>query len=263
MEPKSGMQEQVSRMVNALGIIEARPGSDPLKGLVARRLGGKPLLEWVVRRMTDCQRLDRVIVLTGRGPEEQFVSELAPPDVPVFGGPVNDVLARYEAALDAYPARAVVRVGADSPFIDPVLVDRLVNTADEHPECDYIGYRRADGRPALLAPMGLFAEWCRADALRRAAREAARPVDRQQPTRYLYSHPESFTVRLIPAPAGLDRDDVRLTVEFEEDWEHAQTIYEALGPDALDWQRIAGLLEQQPALRSRMAVLNRRQEQAS
>jgi spore coat polysaccharide biosynthesis protein SpsF len=243
-----------------LGIVEARPGFDPLKGKFARRLGGKPLLEWVVRRLTDCQRLDRVIVLVGRGPEEQFVSELVPADVPVFAGHAQDLLARYEAALEEYPAQSVVRIGANSPFVDPVLVDRLVNTADEHPECDYIGYRRADGRPTLLSSVGLFAEWCRAEALLRAVREATSLSDRQQPTRYLFSHPEKFTVRLIPAPPGLDRDDVRLAVESEEDWEHAQTIYEALGPDALDWQRIAGLLEQQPALRSRMAVLNQRRE---
>ncbi len=53
---------------------------------------------------------------------------------------------------------------------------------------------------------------------------------------------------------------MRLAVDTEEDWEHAQTIYEALGPEALDWQRIAGLLEQQPALRTRMAALNRQPE---
>jgi spore coat polysaccharide biosynthesis protein SpsF (cytidylyltransferase family) len=50
---------------------------------------------------------------------------------------------------------------------------------------------------------------------------------------------------------------VRLTIGGEEDWEHAQAIYDALGPDEMSWQRIAGLLDQQPELRQRMAVLNR------
>jgi spore coat polysaccharide biosynthesis protein SpsF len=244
--------------LNALGIVEARLGIDPRKAKAARRLGGKPLLEWVVRRLTDCQRLDQVIVLVGGGLDEQFVSELVPADVPVFAGLGSDMLARYQAALQAYPAESLVRIGADSPFVDPVLVDRLVNTADEHPECDYIGYCRRDGIPAILSSVGMFAEWCKTEALLRAAKEAI-GAERQQPTQYLFSHPEKFSVRLIPAPPGLDRDDVRLAIESEEDLEHAQTIYEALGSEALDWQRIAGLLEQQPALRSRMAVLNRNQ----
>jgi spore coat polysaccharide biosynthesis protein SpsF (cytidylyltransferase family) len=46
-------------------------------------------------------------------------------------------------------------------------------------------------------------------------------------------------------------------VDIEEDWDHAEAIYEALGPERLDWQRIARLLDHQPALRSRMAALNR------
>ncbi len=50
---------------------------------------------------------------------------------------------------------------------------------------------------------------------------------------------------------------MRLTVDMEEDWEHALAIFEALGPDELDWQRIASLLNHQPALRRRMAALNR------
>jgi hypothetical protein len=44
---------------------------------------------------------------------------------------------------------------------------------------------------------------------------------------------------------------------MEEDWDHILTIYEALGPDKMDWRRISHLLDQQPALRSRMAALNR------
>ena len=56
-------------------------------------------------------------------------------------------------------------------------------------------------------------------------------------------------------------DDLRLKIDFEEDWEHAQVIFEALGPDEWDWQRIADLLDSQPALRKRMAVLNRAKAQ--
>ena len=91
----------------------------------------------------------------------------------------------------------------------------------------------------------------------RPNRLARDPLDREHVTRYLYSHPEKFNLRLMPAPAEIDREDVRLTVDIEEDWDHALAIYEALGPERLDWQRIARLLDHQPALRSRMAALNR------
>ena len=244
-------------MLGTLGIVQACQTPHEPSGYLRRRLGGRPLLEWVIRRVTDSTRLDGVIVVACDAPEHRFVAELVPMDVPVFVGDRVDPLERFSRALEQYPARSVVRVRGDNPFVDPVLIDRLVRTAEAHPECDYVSYMSADGRPAILSPVGVYAEWLRASALHKAARVAKDPSDRAHVTRYIYSHPERFRLRLVPAPPEIDRDDVRLTIDGEEDWEHALAIYDALGPDCLDWQRIAVLLDHQPVLRSRMAALNR------
>jgi spore coat polysaccharide biosynthesis protein SpsF len=226
---------------------------------ISRKLGGKSILEWVVRRATDCQRLDALVVLCADSMEDD-VRPLVPPDVEVLPLANLDPLTSTLSATERFRARSLVHVCADNPFNDPVLIDRLVTTADAHPNCDYIGYCRSDGRPAILTHLGVFAEWCSADALRRANRQATRAADRRHVSSYLYGHPEIFNVRLIPLPAELDREDLRLRIDGEEDWENAQVIYEALGHDEWDWQRIADLLDSQPALRKRMAVLNRTKE---
>ena len=244
-------------MLKTLGIVQACFGSARFRCIVHRKLGGRSLLEWVVRRVTDCMRLDGVIVVACDVAEHRFVRDLVPTDVPVFVGSQPDPLSRFASALEEYPAEAAVRVRADNPFIDPGLIDRLVTTAQEHPNCDYVSYCSRDGRPAILSPVGVYAEWFRSAALRRAARATQSRADREDVTRYIYSHPEKFKLRLIPAPTQIDRDDVRLTVDIEEDWDHALAIFEALGPEAMDWQRIAELLDHQPDLRRRMAALNR------
>lgn len=244
-------------MLNTLGIVHVRRELGRANSKVGRKLGGKPLLELVVRRVTDCLRLDGVIVVLGDDEQDDQIRPLVPPDVPVYISSQRDPLARFAAALDEFNARSAVRICADNPFLDPVLIDRLVSTADAHPACDYIGYCCSDGRPAILTQLGVFAEWCSGDALRRANRESRRSADRENVTGHLYAHPELFNVRLIPLPAELDREDLRLKIDFEEDWDHAQVIYEALGPDEWDWQRIADFLGHQPAMRKRMALLNR------
>jgi spore coat polysaccharide biosynthesis protein SpsF len=244
-------------MLGTLGIVQACFGSQPSRCNLHRRLGSRSLLEWVVRRVTDCLRLDGVIVVACDAAECRFVSRLVPADVPVFVSSEPDALGRFVRALEEYQAGAAVRVRGDNPFIDPGLIDRLVITAADNPDCDYVSFCSRDGRPAILSPVGIYAEWFRAAALRRASRAKITPADQDHVTRYFYTHPEKFKLRLIPAPPEIDRDDVRLTVDIEEDWEHALTIYEALGPERLDWQRIAALLDHQPALRSRMAALNR------
>jgi spore coat polysaccharide biosynthesis protein SpsF len=249
-------KESGDRMIKTLGIVEVPWQTAGLKDGFRRRLGGKTLVEWVARRVSDCQRLDGVILLVGDSEVDRQIAELAPTDVPVFTSRQSDPLGRYAAAIDEYTPESIVRVTADTPFVDAGLIDRLVTTADSHAECDYISYCCRDGQPAMLSPIGVHGEWVRAKTLRQAARRATDPVDRKLVTRYIYSHPEDYCVRLIPAPHQLDRDDVRLAMEGEDDWEHTQDIFDALGPD-VDWQRIAGLLDHQPGLRSRMATLNR------
>lgn len=243
-------------MLGTLGIVQVRLGDNPARLKACRTLGGKSLLEWVVRRVTDSQQLDGVVVVVADSPRTPEIAEVVPADVPLFIGQRPDPLGRFAEALDEYPARAVVRIGLENPFVDPALVDRLVTTAKTHPESDYIAYRAHNGRPTILSPLGIFAEWFRAKALRQADEQAKPGADREQVTRYIYSHPELFNLRLLPVPPGLDRDDVRLRLDSEEDWEHARAIFDALGPDRLEWQNIADLLDQQPQLRERMAELN-------
>jgi spore coat polysaccharide biosynthesis protein SpsF len=243
-------------MLKTMGVVQV-DGDLQTCGKLRRRLGGVPLLTWVVRRMTDCLQLNGVIVVARSSADERSVAELVPSDVPVFVGAESDALGRFLRALEKYPAESVVRVRGDNPFVDPGLIDRLVTTAAAHPECDYISYCARDGRPTILSPVGICAEWFRARSLRKAAKRRLTLADRENLTQCFFANPETFAIRLIPAPVALDRDDVRLTVDIEEDWDHALAIFEALGHEHWDWQRIAALLDQHPALRMRMAALNR------
>ena len=136
------------------------------------------------------------------------------------------------------------------------MIDRLVAEA-EAATCDYATYSFSDGRPVVQSKLGVFAEWCATAAILRADRLARQPADRSQATRFIYSRPDLFSVKLIAVPARLDRDDLRLAIDDEEDWEELQTIFDALGPESLDWQYIASLVDRQPTMRARMAQRNR------
>jgi len=244
-------------MVTTLGVVEVRRYTDMPVPTAFRRLGGKSLLEWVVRRLSDSLRLDRIVVLCPQIPRAQELAAIVPRDVPLLVVDKPDALARFCAALEQHPAEAMVCVAAEHPFVDPELIDRLITTAGNHPESDYIGFCSRNGRPAMASPLGMIGEWIRTAALRKANLEARDPHQRNHVAGFLHAHPERFQLRLTPVPAELDRDDLRLIISGEEDWENVQAIYDALGPELLDYQHIAGLLDHQPALRERMATLNR------
>lgn len=247
-------------MLETLGIVQLRiphhQASRCSADLLSRRLAGRSVLEWIVRRVTDAQQLDGVIALTDDFAAHKDIIAAIPPDVPVYLSQADDGLTRAVEAVEKYPCRSVVLLSVDTPFVDPSLIDRLVITAQANPECDYIGYRQRDGRPSVMSQVGVFAEWCTGRALREAHRKAEAPADRVSATHYIYSHPEQFQLRLLSAPDALDRHDLRLRISCEEDWEHAAMIAEALGEEALEWQSVAGLLDSQPAIREQMARLN-------
>jgi spore coat polysaccharide biosynthesis protein SpsF len=227
-----------------LGIVEVQPAVEglseksPLAGMARRRFGGKSLLEWVVRRMSDADRLDGVVVLAG--------------DDPFSRG-----LGRFAAAVRHFQCSAAVRLSVSQPFVDPILIDRLLALVASGNTCDYASFALADGRPVTQARLGVFAEWCRGEAILLANRLARRDHERADATRFLHWHPEIFAIRLFPVPPQLDRDDVRLAIQDEEDWEHVQLILDALGPESLDWQFITALIDRQPTIRERMAHRNR------
>lgn len=248
-------------MLRTVGLIEVRPFSESrleereVQAFFHRSFGGKPLLDWVVRRVTDAQLLDAVIVVCDASCATD-VRQRCPADVPVVGCQRKEAVRAYSDAAKRLEAEAIVRLPAGNPLLDPALIDRLIASAGSCSDCDYATYCSQDGRRVLHSSLGVCAEWGRTEAIQRAERMAKSARDCRDPLRFMYAHPEQFSLRLTPIPRQLDRDDVRLAVESEEDWEHAHVIYDALGPECLDWQRIARLLDDQPALRARMAELN-------
>ena len=251
-------------MLKTLGIVEIAPAVERssefclgVAQMATARLGGTALLEWVLRRVTDSQCLDGVIAVVERSVAKQ-VAHLVPPDVPVFDTALTNSLDRIVAASDRFPARSIVSVGLRMPFIDPDLIDRLVSAANCHPECDYISFRSGDGEASTVNQLGLVAEWARVATLRRAQQTVHAPVAAGLSlAEFVAQHEGTFRTRFLRVPGELDRDDIRLTLSDRTDLENAQAICDALGPDHLDWQRIATLLDQQPAMREQMASLNR------
>ncbi len=244
-------------MLENLGIVDACFTLPKERARAARKLNGKSVLEWVARRATDSQQLDGVIVVTNSDPANEFVKHVTPLDVPVFVAQASDPLGAVTAALEAYPANHFVRIETACPLFDPVLLDRLVKESRRLAEpVDYLGYRCHDGTPAMATPVGVYGEWVHTKTLLEASTRLHSPKHRSHPTRYIYEHPDRFRVEWIPLPEEIDRDDLRLTLNTEDDWEYHQVIVETLGPDC-DLRTITNLLNRCPSLRHQMAALNR------
>lgn len=231
--------------------------------LAHRRLAGQPLVNWVLRRASEAQQLEGLVVSLSPEWDTPALRSAVPGNVRWHVGRYPDSLARMRGLASWYlgetgrSVEGLIQLRIDCPLLDPCLLDRLIRTAQESPTVDYATYRSSQGGSTLHSQLGFFAEYVRLTALDRMHQLRPSAQECLTPGSFLCSHPELFQLRLLALPSELDREDLRLSMCHAEDWEHAEQIVEALGHDRLDWQRIVALLERQPAVRERMATLNR------
>lgn len=205
-----------------LAILQARLSSTRLPGKVLLPLAGAPMILRQLERTARARRIDQLVVATSVEPgDDPLVEVLLREGVRVHRGPLDDVLARFVGALDAYAAEHVVRLTGDCPLIDPQLIDR---TIDLHLEtgADYTQNRLE----TLGFPKGQDVEVITSPALRRAAATASTPEEHEHVTWGVWRHPERYRIaRLEPA---VDEGLVRWTVDTPDDYAFVAAVYDGL-----------------------------------
>lgn len=208
-----------------LALLQARMSSSRLPGKVLKPLCGRPMVLRQIERLARARRIDRLVVATSIEPSDDVLAEtLAAEGVAVHRGPLDNVLARFVGALDAYPADHVVRLTADCPLADPEGVDAAIALHLES-GADYT----SNTPDAFSAPKGLDVEVMTAAALRRAAAEASTQEEREHVTWGLYHGDHGYRTAWLKS-ANADDGDIRWTVDTPDDYAFASAVYDTLYP---------------------------------
>ena len=223
-----------------LGIIQARMSSSRLPGKVLADVAGMPMLGRQVARLRRSRRMGELVLATSDQASDDAVADYAAQlDLTVVRGDLEDVLARFGRALEAFPeAATVVRMTADCPLTDWRVLDAVI----DHRAATKADY--ASNTPEVRTyPHGLDIEVMTAAALRTAVREASDPYDREHVTPFLYRNPARFRLEFLSQSPSLAH--LRWTVDHPADLDFVRHVYGTLhaeNPDfgmadiaALDW----------------------------
>ena len=260
-------------MGKTIGIIQARMGSDRLPGKILAPLGGRPLLAQLWSRIAR-SRANEWWLATSSHPADDVTEawgfELG---LRVFRGDPHDVLSRFLAISAEAEADWVVRVTADNPFLDAVVVDALIDARDakgaEAGRADLVRHRdglSVESLPALASPepdrqpdaerrcprlpVGYGVELARVSSLERAAQSI--PCDQQHHrvhvTSWLAAHG-----RILEVPTPMewpDRADWRWTVDTYEDLAMARSAFRVFGLEAstIDYPAMVARLDAHPEI---------------
>lgn len=208
-------------------IIQARTGSTRLPGKILLPFYGK-------KRIVDiqiesiraaCPGMCIVLATTTRSQDDALAEMAQQSGIACYRGSEDDVLGRFIGAAEYFGIDRLIRVCSDNPFLRADTFRRLFETHDKRP-ADYVAFGWPDGRPTIKSHIGLFAELTTLDALRRAASLTGERLYHEHVTIYLYTHPETFSVELLPLPAELEhRQDLRFTLDTPDDFTLLSNLY--------------------------------------
>jgi spore coat polysaccharide biosynthesis protein SpsF len=211
-------------MPGAVAIIQARMGSSRLPGKVLKLLGEHPVIWHVVER---CRRssVDAVWVATSDTPADDVLAQWCTHNsVAFYRGSEDDVLSRYVAIAALTQAERLVRVTGDCPLIAPEIIDLLLGILND-PAVDYAHVKAEEKYPDAL-PRGLNTEVFWRRTLEAFQRRATSMSHREHVTLLVEDKSQGFRIRRVPAPEGMARPGIRLTLDTPDDYVMLQSLFQ-------------------------------------
>ena len=219
------------------------------------------MLQRVVIRTSRAATVTETIFATTTDPSDDPVAEYCDlSGIPFTRGSLYDVLDRYYQAAKLAKADVVVRITADCPVIDPVLIDNVVTTLLED-EYDFVCNRLPPPWHRTY-PIGLDVEACTFKVFAKAWKEAKEPQHREHAMPYFYEGVELSAIsrqlsegisargfRIALLNHTTDFGDYRWTVDTPEDLEFMRQVYNHFdGRDDFTWKEVLDLVHDNPEL---------------
>jgi glutamate-1-semialdehyde 2,1-aminomutase len=236
--------------MKTVAIVQARMGSTRLPDKVMKWIGGVPMIELLLGRLSQSTEIDEIIVATSKDEKNRpLAAHVRSLGYMVHEGSEDDVLDRYLGAATSADADVVVRITGDCPLVDPALVDEVIRGFEES-KVDYF----SNIQPPTY-PDGLDIEVFTFQALQKAAREASKSFDREHVTPYLREN-SAFARSALKHEE--DYSKLRWTVDESADFEVIEKIFSHFAPEIhFTWQQVLNLQKKSPEIFMANKQLNR------
>jgi spore coat polysaccharide biosynthesis protein SpsF len=208
--------------MKAVAIIQARMSSARLPGKVLMPLAGKPIIWHIWNRAKRCTSVQNVIVATSTDKtDDQLVSFCQSEGIDYVRGSLNNVLARFFAVLEEYPADYVVRITGDCPLIHPPFIDAQLEAL--HVFDADLTWCKDYG--AAFEGQGAYS----VRSLNLVKQNSNDPEDEEHVgAKFFASHPQLLRIVEVCPPRSLIVQGYRLTIDEMADYEMFKRLFAAV-----------------------------------
>lgn len=215
-------------MIKTAFFIQARTGSSRLPNKVLLDFDSKNcildiIIDKLKKKFADFPLYICTSTSSGDDDIEKFCKKK---NVDFFRGSENNVLKRFVDAATVNQVDVVIRICADNPFLDLDFLTELLDYYYKYPASDYWSFKNDKNIPVIKTHFGFFAEVVTVNALKKVYKATTDKLFLEHVTNYIYSNNE-FDCRLKSLPSFLSkRNDLRFTIDDEEDFKLLQLIYQ-------------------------------------
>jgi len=205
-----------------LGIIQARMSSSRLSGKVLLPILGKPVIWHIFERMKFSKKIDMICVSTSTNPKDDKIEEFCRlNNIEVVRGSEENLVSRHLDAAKKFNVDAIVRITADCPFVDPEIIDELIEIYENNLDADYIS-----NTIKRTYPIGLDIEIIPTRVLEKFLPKSENPIFYEYFIGlHMIDNQNEFKC------IGLELSEqktFRWTLDYEEDYEFVKKIYSLL-----------------------------------
>ena len=207
------------------GLVQARMGSIRLPGKVMKKIVGKPLIGHIFDRLKKVSSLENIILATTSDPQnDELISYAKKQDILIYRhAEEDDIIARLYEAAELYKSDMILKVNADCPLVDPILLDIAIKLFKESKEPIDI----ASNKIKKTFPEGYSYELVSTEALKWCNENLDKPIERELAILWIINNSEQFPNRLI-IENEIDYSEFGLTVDTKEDFDLVSKIYKKL-----------------------------------
>ncbi len=200
-----------------------------------------PALYQTISQLRESKILKNIVVATTTNSEDDMIANFAEKlNVEVFRGNPTDVLSRYYNCAKFFSFSSILRITADCPLIDPLIVDQGILKFLEN-NYDYV----TNTFPRTF-PDGNETEIFSFDVLELAYKEAKLPSEREHVTPYFRNNRKQF--KIFNFTYKNDISDLRWTLDYEQDLKLIKIIFSSIKERPVHLNNILQLLENKPEL---------------
>lgn len=205
--------------MKTVAVVTARNTSTRLPGKTLLKLGAQTSIDVLVDRLSISKFIDQIVIaIPDNEQNDELAKHLFNQGHSYHRGSEENVLSRFTEAVRISNATHCLRITADCPLIDGVVVDRLIELGLQK-RLDYCFVGNS-------FPHGLDAEFMTRKTVERLSLQKMSAAELEHVTSTLRADPAIDWLRLNNE---IDLGEFRLTLDYPDDYEFIKFVIDHLG----------------------------------